>query len=123
MVATLDVFGPAAKVHGVTGRFLPLEASSEVPTHSLFLSKRCVFFLIRVPDTHTLDRIPFAAASISQVHHAVLVLPESPSGGHGQSVAVEIQSPNIPNSISSNLDETMLLRAGCLLQREFFPTV
>ncbi|KAJ8579786.1 hypothetical protein M405DRAFT_886369, partial [Rhizopogon salebrosus TDB-379] len=49
------------------------------------------------------DRMPFATASIGQVHHAVLAPRQCPSGGGGQRVAVKIQFPNIANSIASDL--------------------
>ncbi|KAJ8580807.1 ABC1-domain-containing protein [Rhizopogon salebrosus TDB-379] len=71
------------------------------------------------------DRIPFAAASIGQVHHAVLAPSQSPSGGGGggggQRVAVKIQFPNIANLIASDLGYVkMLLTAGSLLPRGLF---
>lgn len=67
------------------------------------------------------DRIPFAAASIGQVHHAVLAPSQSPSGQDGQHVAAKIQFPNIANSIASDLGYVkMLLTAGSLLPRGLF---
>ena len=68
------------------------------------------------------DRIPFAAASIGQVHHAVLSPNQNPSGGEdGQRVAVKIQFPNIANSIASDLGYVkMILTAGSLLPRGLF---
>jgi aarF domain-containing kinase len=72
------------------------------------------------------DRIPFAAASIGQVHHAVLATSQSPSGGGGgggggQRVAVRTQFPNIASSIASDLGYVkMLLTAGGLLPRGLF---
>ncbi|KAG2034193.1 ABC1 family-domain-containing protein [Suillus americanus] len=67
------------------------------------------------------DRIPFAAASIGQVHHAVLARNQSPSGDDGQRVAVKIQFPNIANSIVSDLGYVkMVLTAGSLLPRGLF---
>ncbi|KAJ8595699.1 hypothetical protein M405DRAFT_871717 [Rhizopogon salebrosus TDB-379] len=68
------------------------------------------------------DRIPFAAASIGQVHHAVLAPSQSPpgggGGGGGQRVAVKIRFPNIASSIASGLGYVkMLLTAGSLLPR------
>ena len=68
------------------------------------------------------DRIPFAAASIGQVHHAVLSPNQSPSGSEdGQRVAVKIQFPNIANSIASDLGYVkMILTAGSLLPRGLF---
>ncbi|KAG2143902.1 ABC1-domain-containing protein [Suillus cothurnatus] len=66
------------------------------------------------------DRIPFAAASIGQVHHAVLARSQSPSGDD-QRVAVKIQFPNIANSIASDLGYVkMVLTAGSLLPRGLF---
>lgn len=65
------------------------------------------------------DRIPFAAASIGQVHSAVLTDSVSPTGescrfcsmipilifcpGKDEPVAVKIQFPNIKESIDSDL--------------------
>lgn len=67
------------------------------------------------------DRIPFAAASIGQVHHAVLAQSQGPSGDDGQRVAVKIQFPNIANSIASDLGYVkMVLTAGSLLPRGLF---
>ncbi|KAJ8596089.1 ABC1-domain-containing protein [Rhizopogon salebrosus TDB-379] len=70
------------------------------------------------------DRIPLAAASIGQVHHAVLTQSQSPSGGGGgggQRVAVRIQFPNIASSIASDLGYVkMLLTARSLLPRGLF---
>jgi aarF domain-containing kinase len=67
------------------------------------------------------DRIPFAAASIGQVHHAVLAPSQSPSGEDGKRVAVKIQFPNIANSIASDLGYVkMVLTAGSLLPRGLF---
>ncbi|KAG2078345.1 ABC1-domain-containing protein [Suillus decipiens] len=67
------------------------------------------------------DRIPFAAASIGQVHHAVLAQSQSPSGDEGQRVAVKIQFPNIADSIASDLSYVkMVLTAGSLLPRGLF---
>ncbi|KAG1853830.1 ABC1 family-domain-containing protein [Suillus tomentosus] len=67
------------------------------------------------------DRIPFAAASIGQVHHAVLAQSQRPSGDDGQHVAVKIQFPNIANSIANDLGYVkMILTAGSLLPRGLF---
>ncbi|KAG1733737.1 ABC1-domain-containing protein [Suillus lakei] len=67
------------------------------------------------------DRLPFAAASIGQVHHAVLAPSQSPSGEDCQRVAVKIQFPNIANSIASDLGYVkMVLTAGSLLPRGLF---
>ncbi|KAJ8585871.1 hypothetical protein M405DRAFT_824237 [Rhizopogon salebrosus TDB-379] len=68
------------------------------------------------------DRMPFATASIGQVHHAVLAPRQCPSGGGGQRrVAVKIQFPNIANSIASDLGYVkMLLTAGSLFPRGLF---
>jgi aarF domain-containing kinase len=60
------------------------------------------------------DRIPFAAASIGQVHTATLA-------SSGEKVAVKIQFPNIVNSIESDLGYVrMLLGAGRLLPKGLF---
>src|SRR5882757_5173536 len=68
------------------------------------------------------DRIPFAAASIGQVHHAVLTPSHSPSDGEdAPRVAVKIQFHNIANTIASDLGYVkMLLTAGSLLLRGLF---
>jgi aarF domain-containing kinase len=64
--------------------------------------------------------IPFAAASIGQVHHAVLAAPISPTG-QPERVAVKIQFPNIAESVASDLSYIrILLTAGRLLPRGLF---
>lgn len=66
------------------------------------------------------DRLPFAAASIGQVHSAVLKAAVSPTGAPAR-VAVKVQFPNIVNSINSDLGYVkMLLTAGKLLPRGLF---
>ncbi|OJT06028.1 Protein ABC1 -like protein, mitochondrial [Trametes pubescens] len=66
------------------------------------------------------DRLPFAAASIGQVHSAVLKASASPTGAPAR-VAVKVQFPNIVNSIASDLGYVkMLLTAGKLLPRGLF---
>ncbi|KAI0370985.1 ABC1-domain-containing protein [Pilatotrama ljubarskyi] len=66
------------------------------------------------------DRLPFAAASIGQVHSAVLKASVSPTGAPAR-VAVKVQFPNIVNSINSDLGYVkMLLTAGKLLPRGLF---
>jgi len=66
------------------------------------------------------DRIPFAAASIGQVHNAVLSASVSPTG-EPEPVAVKIQFPNIVDSIESDLGYVkMLLTAGSLLPKGLF---
>lgn len=66
------------------------------------------------------DRLPFAAASIGQVHSAVLKATVSPTGAPAR-VAVKVQFPNIVNSINSDLGYVkMLLTAGKLLPRGLF---
>ncbi|EGO02886.1 hypothetical protein SERLA73DRAFT_165817 [Serpula lacrymans var. lacrymans S7.3] len=66
------------------------------------------------------SRVPFAAASIGQVHHAVLAASSSPTGSE-ETVAVKIQFPNIANSIKSDLGYVkMLLTAGRLLPKGLF---
>jgi aarF domain-containing kinase len=60
------------------------------------------------------DRIPFAAASIGQVHSAVL-------SSSSLSVAVKIQFPNIARSIESDLGYVRwLLTAGKILPKGLF---
>ncbi|KAI0641029.1 ABC1 family-domain-containing protein [Trametes meyenii] len=66
------------------------------------------------------DRLPFAAASIGQVHSAVLKASVSPTGEPAR-VAVKVQFPNIVDSISSDLGYVkMLLTASKLLPRGLF---
>lgn len=66
------------------------------------------------------DRVPFAAASIGQVHGAVLRPSVSPTGRE-ERVAVKIQFPNIANSIASDLGYVkLLLTAGHLLPKGLF---
>ncbi|KAF8724473.1 hypothetical protein AX14_008768 [Amanita brunnescens Koide BX004] len=66
------------------------------------------------------DRIPFAAASIGQVHKAVLSPSVSPTGRE-ESVAVKIQFPNIKDSITSDLGYIkLLLTASALLPKGLF---
>ncbi|KAG7086762.1 hypothetical protein E1B28_002694 [Marasmius oreades] len=66
------------------------------------------------------DRIPFAAASIGQVHSAVLTAETSPTGKPAP-VAVKIQFPNIATSISSDIGYIkLLLTAGKLLPKGLF---
>ncbi|OCH84962.1 ABC1-domain-containing protein [Obba rivulosa] len=66
------------------------------------------------------DRLPFAAASIGQVHSAILAASSSPTGQPAR-VAVKIQFPNIVNSIESDLGYVkLLLTASKLLPRGLF---
>lgn len=66
------------------------------------------------------DRVPFAAASIGQVHRAILTASASPTRKPAP-VAVKIQFPNIANSIESDLGYVkMLLTAGRLLPKGLF---
>ncbi|KAI0717669.1 ABC1 family-domain-containing protein [Cerioporus squamosus] len=66
------------------------------------------------------DRLPFAAASIGQVHSAVLTAAVSPTGAPAR-VAVKVQFPNIVSSINSDLGYVkMLLTASKLLPRGLF---
>ena len=66
------------------------------------------------------NRIPFAAASIGQVHDAVLSAGVSPTG-NPEPVAVKVQFPNVADSIESDLGYVkMLLTAGSLLPKGLF---
>ena len=68
----------------------------------------------------TFNPIPFAAASIGQVHHAVLAPSVSPTA-QPERVAVKIQFPNIAESVASDLSYIrILLTAGRLLPRGLF---
>src|SRR6266404_2205254 len=64
--------------------------------------------------------IPFAAASIGQVHDATLTAEVSLSG-QPERVAVKVQFPNISESVASDLSYIrLLLTAGRLLPRGLF---
>ncbi len=66
------------------------------------------------------DRIPFAAASIGQVHKAMLS-PSVSSTGKEEPVAVKVQFPNIKDSIASDLGYIkLLLTASALLPKGLF---
>ena len=66
------------------------------------------------------DHIPFAAASIGQGHSAVLSASVSPTG-KPEPVAVEVQFPNVADSIESDLGYVkVLLTAGSLLPKGLF---
>jgi aarF domain-containing kinase len=66
------------------------------------------------------DRVPFAAASIGQVHSATLGLNVSPTRSPTR-VAVKIQFPNIIDSIGSDLSYVkLLMTAGKLLPSGLF---
>ena len=66
------------------------------------------------------DPIPFAAASLGQVHSAVLAAHTSPTG-KDEKVAVKIQFPDIAKSIESDLGYLkLLLNAGRILPRGLF---
>ncbi|KAJ7715262.1 ABC1-domain-containing protein [Mycena metata] len=66
------------------------------------------------------DRVPFAAASIGQVHAATLAAHASPTGAPAR-VAVKIQFPGIASSIASDLGYiSVLLTAGRLLPKGLF---
>ena len=66
------------------------------------------------------DAIPFAAASIGQVHRAVLAASVSPTG-KDEAVAVKIQFPNIRQSVESDIGYLkVLLTAGQLLPKGLF---
>jgi aarF domain-containing kinase len=65
-------------------------------------------------------RVPFAAASIGQVHAATLSAAASPSG-RPERVAVKVQFPNVAASIASDLGYVkLLLTAGRLLPKGLF---
>ena len=66
------------------------------------------------------DPIPFAAASLGQVHSAVLAADVSPTG-KDERVAVKIQFPDVAKSIESDLGYLkLLLNAGFVLPRGLF---
>ncbi|PPQ93501.1 hypothetical protein CVT25_005242 [Psilocybe cyanescens] len=95
-----------------SAHYMPDWQMEQVMTQSLGPSWTDNFF--------SFDRIPFAAASIGQVHTAVLAAAASPTGKE-ERVAVKIQFPNIANSIESDLGYIkMLLTAGRLLPKGLF---
>jgi aarF domain-containing kinase len=66
------------------------------------------------------ERIPFAAASIGQVHAGILAAAYSPTG-HDERVAIKVQFPNVADSIGSDLSYARaLLTAGQILPRGLF---
>lgn len=66
------------------------------------------------------EPIPFAAASLGQVHCATLAACVSPTGKE-EKVAVKIQFPDIAKSIESDLSYLkLLLNAGRMLPRGLF---
>jgi aarF domain-containing kinase len=66
------------------------------------------------------ERVPFAAASIGQVHAATLAASASPTGRE-ERVAVKVQFPNVAASIASDLGYVKLaLTAGRLLPKGLF---
>jgi aarF domain-containing kinase len=66
------------------------------------------------------ERIPFAAASIGQVHAGVLAAAYSPTG-RDEKVAIKIQFPNVADSIGSDLSYARaLLTAGRVLPKGLF---
>ncbi|KAI0310775.1 ABC1-domain-containing protein [Amylostereum chailletii] len=66
------------------------------------------------------DPVPFAAASIGQVHRGVLTAQASPTGAEAR-VAVKVQFPNIRQSVEADIGYlTALLTAGRLLPRGLF---
>ena len=66
------------------------------------------------------DPIPFAAASLGQVHSAVLAAHVSPTG-EDERIAVKVQFPDIAKSIESDLGYLkLLLNAGRMLPRGLF---
>jgi aarF domain-containing kinase len=68
----------------------------------------------------TFDPIPFAAASIGQVHRGLLAASVSPTGRE-EPVAIKIQFPNIRNSVESDIGYLkVLLTAGQLLPKGLF---
>ena len=68
----------------------------------------------------TFDPIPFASASIGQVHRATLSPTISPSTPY-RSVAVKVQFPNVKSSIHSDLRNlSLLLHTSRLLPRGLF---
>jgi predicted unusual protein kinase regulating ubiquinone biosynthesis (AarF/ABC1/UbiB family) len=65
-------------------------------------------------------RVPFAAASIGQVHAAVISASASPTGKE-EPVAVKVQFPNVADSIASDLGYVkLILTAGRLLPKGLF---
>ncbi|KAG6908124.1 hypothetical protein DXG01_006093 [Tephrocybe rancida] len=93
------------------------------PLPNLFSSQKVISSSLGpdwVKSFESFERLPFAAASIGQVHGAVLAASASPTG-RPEPVAVKIQFPNIVNSIDSDLSYIkVLLTAGLLLPKGLF---
>jgi aarF domain-containing kinase len=86
--------------------YMPASQRNKVLTNNLGPEWRDLF--------ETFDDIPIAAASIGQVHKAVL-------RSTGQTVAVKIQYPGVSNSIDSDLNNlSILLTASRLLPKGLF---
>jgi aarF domain-containing kinase len=95
-----------------SAHYMPNWQMESVMASSLGLSWRSSFT--------DFNPIPFAAASIGQVHNAVLAAPVSPTG-KPERVAVKVQFPNIAESVASDLSYIrILLTAGRLLPRGLF---
>ena len=66
------------------------------------------------------DPIPFAAASLGQVHSATLAAATSPTG-QDEAIAVKVQFPNIAESVESDLSYIrVLLMASAVLPKGLF---
>lgn len=86
--------------------YMPASQRNKVLTNNLGLQWRDLF--------ETFDEMPMAAASIGQVHGAILK-------STGQRVAVKVQYPGVANSIDSDLNNlSLLLTASRLLPKGLY---
>ncbi|KAL9122227.1 MAG: hypothetical protein Q9187_001218 [Circinaria calcarea] len=86
--------------------YMPASQRNKVLSNNLGLEWRDLF--------ETFDEMPMAAASIGQVHGAILK-------STGQRVAVKVQYPGVANSIDSDLNNlSLLLTASRLLPRGLY---
>lgn len=95
-----------------SAHYMPNWQMEKVLTTSLGPSWRTAF--------STFDPTPFAAASIGQVHRAVLTADASPTGAEAR-VAVKIQFPNVRESVETDLSYvSALMKVGGVLPKGAF---
>ncbi|KAM0747789.1 ABC1-domain-containing protein [Meredithblackwellia eburnea MCA 4105] len=98
-----------------SANYMPQKQTEQVLAQTLGADWRTHF--------ESFDMVPFAAASIGQVHHAVLSpsSPFAPSYPPSMPLAVKIQFPGVRDSISSDLSSIKwILMASALLPKGLF---
>ncbi|KAH7386830.1 ABC1 family-domain-containing protein [Phaeosphaeria sp. MPI-PUGE-AT-0046c] len=112
MISIQDMKMLPPQIHDVLARvqdsadYMPASQRNKVLASNLGADWRDLF--------ESFEDVPIAAASIGQVHKAVLK-------SNGQAVAVKIQYPGVANSIDSDLNNlSVLLNASRLLPRGLF---